>query len=288
MLETLIGHCCEIIGKLPWECCQYTFMQMALLAMLITAPLTAAAGVQVINYRMAFFADAISHSAFAGAALGILFCGANAPLWSMPLLAVLIGLGIMYLKQSGKLSGDTVIGVFFAFTVSLGLLLTSKEASLAKLSQNFIFGDILTVTPQDICFLFILLVIYAIFITFAYNPLLQIAIDEEIPQAHRVRFKLCNYLHIMLLALIVISCVKSIGVLLVSAMLIVPAATARNLAKSAGSTFLYAVITGLIAGIAGLFIAVQEWANTAAGAAVVMINCIIFAFSIAVKRLFRQ
>jgi ABC-type Mn2+/Zn2+ transport system permease subunit len=77
MLEQWVNFCSELSGKLPFECMQYDFMQYALLAIILLAPLTAAAGVQVVNFRMAFFADTIGHSVFAGAALGMLLAGAN-------------------------------------------------------------------------------------------------------------------------------------------------------------------------------------------------------------------
>ena len=279
MLTTLMEHIAGWLGKLPMECLQFNFMQMALLATLIISPLTAAAGVQVINNRMAFFADAIGHSAFAGAALGLLLFGAAGPVWVMPLLAALIGLGVMYLKETSKLTSDTVIGVFFAFTVSGGLLLLSLQSSLQQMSQMFVFGDILTITAQDTAILLVLALLYTIFIFFSYNAMLIIAIDEPLARAHRIRSRIYNYLHIVLLAIIVIFSVKAVGVLLVGAMLIVPAAAARNLAHRAGSMFISAIFIGLIAGVSGLLISAQEWANTAAGATMVMASCVIFLLS---------
>ncbi|MBE6380310.1 MAG: metal ABC transporter permease [Lentisphaerae bacterium] len=268
---------------LPLECMQYHFMQMALLALLLIAPLTAAAGVQVINFRMAFFADTIGHSAFAGAALGLLLLGHDGPLWSMPLLAMLIGLGVMWLKNSSKLSADTVIGIFFAFIVSGGLLLTSRSHELGHMAQSFIFGDILLVSSEDIIMLAILNVIYLFFNILCSNRMLLIAIDEDLARSCRIKTTLCSYLHIVLLALIVIMSIKASGVLLAGALLIVPAATARNLAGRAGSVVLYAVTAGSVAAVAGLFISVNEQVNTASGATIVMVGCLLFAVSCAVK-----
>jgi zinc transport system permease protein len=232
---------------------------------------------------MAFFADAVSHSAFAGAALGLLFFGANGPLWSMPVLAVVIACAVMWLKRATKLSADTVIGVFFALVISVGLLLLSRQPSLARWSQMFIFGDILTVQHQDITILLLLDMIYILFTIFFCNTLQIAAVDEDLANAHKMPVTAASYLNIILLAMIVIMSVKAIGVLLVSAMLIVPAAAARNFARRAGSVYLYAVIIGLVSGITGLFISAAEWANTAAGATVVLINCLIFAVSCTVK-----
>ena len=265
---------------------QYDFMQYALLAVICLAPLTAAAGVQVINFRMAFFADTIAHSVFAGAALGILLAGANAPVWSMPLFAVLIGIGVLSLKKYAKQSSDTLIGVFFAFAVSLGLLLVSQISNPAKLSQQFIFGDILTVSANDILLLLLLDIIYAVFIFRKFNALQLAAIDDDLYNVKYRNSVSGSYLHIALLALIVIFTVRIAGVLLAGALLIVSAATARNLSKSSGAMFWASIAIGLFSGIAGLLIAAQEWANVPAGAAIVMTNCILFAISLPVKRLF--
>ena len=285
MLERYVNYCCELLSKLPLECMQYNFMQMALLATIFLAPLTATAGVQVVNYRMAFFADTIGHSVFAGAALGAIFLGAAGPVWGMPITALLIGLGVLFLQKQGKHSADTIIGVFFAFIVSLGLLLTGSVPNLAKLAGQFIFGDILLVTAQDTVLLALLSLIYLLFTTFSYNALLLIAIDEDSANAHRIKSDFYSYLHVSLLALIVIFTVKITGVLLAGAMLIVPAAAARNLAKRAGSMYFYAAVTGLISGMAGLIISAQDWANFPAGAAMVMTSCILFAASLIWKKL---
>lgn len=264
---------------------QFSFMQIALLTTLFLAPLTAVAGVQVVNYRMAFFADTIGHSVFAGAALGALFLGNNGAVWGMPLTALLIGIGVLFLQKTGKQASDTVIGVFFAFIVALGLLLMSNNHNLPKAGQ-FIFGDILLVTAQDTALLMILTIIYAIFITTACNPLLLIAIDEDLARAHRIKSMLFELIHISLLALIVIFTVKIAGVLLAGAMLIVPAAAARNLVKHAGRMFWSAAVIGLISGVSGLFISAQERANFPAGATMVMVSCIIFAISTLWKKFF--
>ena len=270
---------------LPVESLQFSFMQMALLTVLAAAPVMAVAGIQVVNCRMAFFADAVSHSAFAGAALGLLLFGADGPLWTMPILAVLIACAVMWLKRATKLSTDTVIGVFFALVISGGLLLLSRQPSLARLSQMFIFGDILTVQHQDITILLLLDMIYAVFTIFFGNTLQIAAVDEDMAAAHKMPVAVASYLNIILLAMIVIMSIKAVGVLLVSAMLIVPAAAARNFARRAGSVYFYAIIIGLASGIAGLFISAQEWADTAAGATIAAVNCLIFAISCIAKYL---
>ena len=283
MLEKLIDFLCAILGKLPLECMDFNFMQMALLAILLIAPLTAVAGVQVVNFRMAFFADTIGHSAFAGAALGLILLGSNGPAWSMPLLAMLIGWGVMMLNRKSQIANDTAIGIFFAFIVSGGLLLSGSDHELTHMAQNFVFGDILLVGHHDIAMLALIAAIYAIFITIAFNALQLIAVDEDLAKAHGVKTAMWSYLHITLLALITILSVKAVGVLLVSAMLVLPAATARNLTGKAGNMVLYSAIIGLVCGTAGLLLSVHPAINTVSGAAIVMLNSIAFIITLPIK-----
>ena len=280
MLSSVMDLVCGWIALLPFDCLQLRFMQEAFLGILLCAPLAAAAGVQVVNFRMSFFSDAIGHSAFAGVALGLL-CSLS-PGIMMPLLALLIGLGIMFLKRRSSLSSDTVIGVLFSAVVALGLALASRNPNMARDMQMFLYGDILTISNTEILTLFLLSAVFYIFEVFSFNRLIAIGIDPQLARTHRVHVAVYEYLHVGLLALVVIFSVKAVGVLLVTALLIVPAAAARNLSHSSGRMFWGAIVIGLISGIAGLLISAQEWAGTAAGASIVLFACLIFLLSLAV------
>ena len=184
MLETVIDFLCGIAGMLPFECMKLRFMQEAFLGVLLTAPLAAAAGIQVVNFRMSFFSDAIGHSAFAGVALGLIF--GLSPDLTMPLLALVIGIGIMAMKQRSALSSDTVIGVFFSAVVAFGLALVSRNPNVARDMQVFLYGDILTVTHNDLLYLFLLFCVFFMFQVFAYNRLNAIGIHEQLARTHRI------------------------------------------------------------------------------------------------------
>ena len=146
MITDLISTSAEFTAYLfPFECMDAMFMQHAMLALLLIAPLTAISGIQVVNARMSFFSDAIGHSAFAGVALGLL--GGISLNLSMPLTAVLVGLLIMFLHRSSRLSSDTVIGVIFSAVAAAGLAIISRDRAAAGNIQMFLFGDILTITP---------------------------------------------------------------------------------------------------------------------------------------------
>ncbi|MCL2790210.1 MAG: metal ABC transporter permease [Desulfobulbus sp.] len=264
---------------LPFDCLQDRFMQQALAGLLLLAPMTAAMGIQVINFRMSFFADAISHSAFAGVALGLLL--ALDPGWTMPVFGVLVGLAIMLMQRTSSLSSDTVIGVFFSAMVAFGLAIISRDRSLARDLQRFLYGDILTISDGQVAALMGLFAALMIFQACNYNRLLYIGFNPTLAQVHRVRVAVLQYLFAGLLALIVMFAVQAVGVLLVTALLIVPAAAARNFARSAGAMFWWTLMISLSSAVAGLLLSAQDWARTTTGATIILVACGWFALSMA-------
>ncbi|MBU4036033.1 MAG: metal ABC transporter permease, partial [Proteobacteria bacterium] len=252
---------------LPFECLKAGFMQQAMIGLILLAPMAAVMGVQVVNFRMAFFSDAISHSAFAGVALGLIF--SVSPHWTMPLFGLLVGLAIMAVQRKSTLSSDTVIGVFFSAVIAFGLAVVSRDRSVARDMQRFLYGDILTISNNDILFLLILFIALLIFQILSYNRLLYIGINPTLAKAHSIRVATYQYYFAGLLSLIVMFSVWAVGVLLVTAMLIVPAAAARNFARSAGAMFWWALLVSLTSAITGLIISAQDWANTATGATII-------------------
>lgn len=268
---------------LPFECMKARFMQHALVGLLLLAPMAAAMGVQVVNFRMAFFSDAISHSAFAGVALGLL--AAVDPHWTMPAFALLVGLGIMALQRRSALSADTVIGVCFSAVIAFGLAVVSRDRSVARDMQRFLYGDILTIGDAEILWLSILFVALMLFQFWGYNRMLYIGLNPALAQAHRVRVAVYQYVFAALLSLVVIFAVWAVGVLLVTAMLIVPAAAARNFSRSAGRMFWWAVSIGVTSVLVGLLVSAQDWARTATGATIILVAFIWFVLSVFVALL---
>ncbi len=265
------------------EAFEARFMQRALVGLLLLAPMSAAMGVQVVNFRMAFFADAISHSAFAGVALGLLL--AVDPRWSMPAFALLVGLTIMAAQRRSALSSDTVIGVFFSAVVAFGLAVVSRDRSVARDMQRFLYGDILTVSDGEILWLAVLFAGLMLFQVWGFNRLLYIGLSPSLAEAHRVRVAPYQYVYAGLLSLVVIFSVWAVGVLLVTALLIVPAASARNLARSAGGMFWWAILVSVTSALSGLVLSAQEWAGTAAGATIILAAFVWFAGSAGVAAL---
>ncbi len=273
-----ITQLCDLLAKcIPADSMQLGFMQHALLGLLLLTPMTSICGTQVVNFNMAFFSDAIGHSAFAGVAFGLLL--AVSPDWTMPLLALAVGLGIMAVKRRSALSTDTVIGVFFSAVVAAGLAVVSRYPSAARDSKVFLYGDILTIGDCDILAIGILLVVFCIFEFFAFNRLICIGLNQQLAKAHGVGLGIIEYLFAALLSLVVIFSVKAVGVLLVTALLITPAAAARNLAESYGAMLWWSLGIGMAAAIAGLFLSTLECVGFSTGATIVLCSCAVFAVS---------
>jgi len=265
---------------LPFACLHAPFMRQALLGLVLLAPMAAAMGVQVVNFRMAFFADAISHSAFAGVAMGLIF--AVNPHWTMLAFGLLVGIGIMAVQRGSSLSSDTVIGVFFSAVVAFGLAVVSRDRNAARDLQRFLYGDILTIDHDTLLCLQLLFVVIMVFQVWGYNRMLYIGLNPMLAKAHRVRVAIYQFIFAGLLSLVVIFAVWAVGVLLVTALLIVPAATARNLARSAGAMFWWALLVSLSSAISGLILSAQDWAHTATGATIILVSCGWFAASLLV------
>lgn len=276
MPDLAIVH--EFVGRLfPFDFLKPLFMRQALLGLILLSPITASLGVQVVNLRMAFFSDAISHSAFAGVALGLIL--AIDPRCSAAALAVLIGVGVTVCQRRGRLSGDSVIGVFFSGVVAAGLAAASRDRVIARNVQSFLYGDILTIGDTEIILLTATLFAVLAFQFFAYDRMLYLGLNPSLARAHGVRVGLCQYIFTALLSLAVIFAVWAVGVFLVTALLVVPAASARNLARSAGGMLRWAILVSLSSSLAGLFLSAQRWAETATGPTVILVGMIWFGVS---------
>lgn len=267
----------DLLSWLPFESMQPRFMRQALLGLLLLCPMTAMLGVQVLNFRMAFFSDAVGHSAFAGVAVGLIL-GAP-PRLSMLLFGVAVGLLVMAVRRKSGLSADAAIGIVFSAVVAFGLAVVSRAASVAREMEQFLYGDILTVSPGEIVILFLLLCALVFFQYFGSNRLLAIALSPLMSRVSGTNVAFWQYLFAALLALVVMFSVRAVGVLLVTALLIVPAAAARNIARDMRGMFWWSIAISVASGCLGLWFSAQEWLATASGATIILVACAFFAIS---------
>lgn len=257
-------------------------MKRALLAIIIISPLCASMGVQMINFRMSFFSDAISHSAFTGIALGVIF-NSN-PYLTMILFGALVGAGITKVKRASELSIDTIIGIFFSASVALGIAIVSAKKGLTRNLQSFLYGDILAISDGEILWFLGFFVLIIIFLVYSYNKLTLMGINERLAKVEGIAVRLYDYAFSVLLALTITFSIRAIGILMVTAMLIVPAAAGRNVARGVSGMFWYSIIIAIFSGISGLM-ASYYW-DSATGATIILfaVGCFVLTQIIRIVR----
>jgi zinc transport system permease protein len=267
------------VSLLPFEWSEYAFMRLALLAVLFIAPLLGGLGTVVVANRLAFFSEAIGHAAFTGIALGVIFGLAN-PLWSMVGFALLLTLAITWVRRRGGLSSDTAIGLVMAFTVSLGIVILSKGGNFARYT-NFLIGDMLGVTPNDVAALAALaIIVLGLFFVF-FNRLLLASVSPSLARSRARHPGAAELAFASMLAVVVTFSLPWIGILVINALLILPAAAARNLSSSTAGFFGWSVAIAIVSGVAGLI--VSFYASTATGATIVLAAMVVYLVTLAFR-----
>ena len=192
---------------LPFAWAHYTFMQNALLAILLFSPLFAVLGCLVINNQMAFFSEAIGHAALTGIAIGVL-AGLGEPLWSMTVFSILLAILMSGLRRWSAASTDTIIGLIMAFCVALGVVILSHNGGFNKYSR-YLIGDILTITPGEIFRLFLLLIVAGGFFCVLFNRLVFISINRSLASSRGVPVWFLETAFACLVAVTVTFCILS-------------------------------------------------------------------------------
>lgn len=274
-MEILFQPLYSVLQSLiPFEWAQYSFIWRALGAMMIIAPLCAALGVHVVNFRMAFFSDAISHSTFAGVALGV-FLGVD-PFLTVIGFGILAGLSITLVKDRSDLSSDTVISVILSATVALGITILSAQKETRNL-EAYLFGNVLVINDGELFLLLVIGILVFFIIGNMFNRLLILSFNANLAASRGIPVRVFEYGFSLILAIVVTFSIRAIGLFLVTAMLVVPAATARNLAGGMSSLFWTSVLCALTAGVSGILI--SFYLDSPAGATTILMGCIFFLFS---------
>ncbi|HIZ20999.1 MAG TPA: metal ABC transporter permease [Firmicutes bacterium] len=251
---------------------QYDFMRNAFFAILLIMPLFAMLGTLVVNNGMAFFSDALGHSALTGVGIGVLL-GLSEYRLVMVAFAVVFALVMNRIRHSRLSSTDTVIGVFSSCGVALGLVILSRGGSFSKY-QSLLIGDILSISPGELLVLGITLAATAGIWLLCFNQLHAVSISPALARSKGIPVKLLDNLFVVLIAVIVMLAIQWVGLLIINAMLILPAAASRNVARSMRSYHLLALIFGLFSGILGLLVSYHN--AVAAGPMVVLIAAVLY------------
>ena len=264
---------------LPLKAYHYAFMKNAFLAVLLLTPLLGLLGTMAVNHQMAFFSDALGHSALTGIGLGIIL-GLRNDLVAMLVFGIIWAILICVIKQSGSASADTVISVFSSTSVAAGLLILARGGKFAKYSALLI-GDILAVTPGDLLWLLLALVSTLILWALLYNSLLLTSVDHFLARSRGVKTRLVECAFVVMVAVAVMLSIRWVGVMLINALLILPAAAGRNMARSARQHAVWSVVLALFSGIVGLTL--SYYLDTSAGASIVLVSALCYAVSLAVR-----
>ncbi len=264
----------------PFEWMQYTFMKNALLAVLMIAPLFGMLGTMAVDNKMAFFSDALGHSALTGIAIGVVL-GWSSQMAAMLLFGILWAVLITFVKQNSKMSADTIISVFSSTSVALGLVVLSRGGAFARYSSVLV-GDVLAVTQSDLLWLLVALAgTFAVW-TVLFNPLLLTSVNAPLARSRGVRARLTEYIFTMLVAVAVMVSIRWVGVMLINSLLILPAAASRNVARSAAGYMRISVLIALVCGVTGLI--ASYYLNTSAGAAVVLCCAVAYFITLPLRR----
>ena len=270
----------SLIDGLPFEWAHFSFMQNALLAVLLVSPLFALIGTLVISNQMAFFSEAIGHATLTGIAIGAVL-GLSDPTWALMGFCILLALAVTLLRRYSKVSADTLIGLVMAFAVALGVVILSRGGGFAKYA-GFLIGDLLTISPAEIVRLaLILLLVGGLWIVY-FNRFVLTFLNRSLAQSRGVNIWAMEAFFASIVALVVAVSIPWVGLLVVNSLLIIPAATSRNLASNSRQYLLIAAGFSVVAGISGLVLSFY-W-GTATGATVVLVALVLYAFSFLPRR----
>ncbi len=256
------------------------FLIRALIAGLLVALIAGPLGVFILWRRMAYFGDTLSHSAILGVALGLLL-SINIKFGILFSTILVAGL-LIYSQRQKKLASDTMLGIISHSALSLGLVLISFVEGVRVNIEAWLFGDILAVSWYDITYIAIGVGVVILVLLAIWKSLLSLTVHEELALVEGVNVSLISAIYTLLIALLVAIAMKIVGALLITALLIIPAAAARQFSKTPEQMALFSIAMGMLAVISGLV--ASFYADTPAGPSIVVFATILFLMTQAVRK----
>ena len=269
---------CEL---LPIEMLKWDFMKNALLAVLLMAPLFGLTSTMIVTGRMSFFSDALGHSAFTGIAIGCI-CGIANPTWAAVIFAIVFALLFSFVRSRSNQAADTLIGVFSSAAVALCIFVATFGGGSFTKYNKYLIGDILSVSPMELLMLAIVLVLVVIFWVLYSNRLALTAIHPQLASSRGISVKGSQTLFTTAIAVIVTLAISWTGLLILNSLLVLPGASARNVAKNLKQYHLLSVLFALVAGIGGLV--VSYCFGTSAGASISLGLTLIFIVTFSLRK----
>ncbi len=250
------------------------FILRGILAGLAVAMISGLVGCFVVWRRMSYYGESIAHSSLLGVGLGILMgVGINL---GIVFTCLLFGILFLWLQQSKLLSSDTLLGVLAHLALSIGIIVISMNRIKIDV-HAFLFGDILAVTQNDLWGMYLAVLFVVIIICLNWSSLLLVTIDEDLAKAEGVNPLFINLLLTSILTIVVAVSIQIIGLLLITAMLIIPAATSRRLVNSPEKMAIVATLLGIISVILGIYLSVEI--DAPSGPSIVVVSAVLFFIS---------
>jgi zinc transport system permease protein len=262
-----------------FEIFQYQFIIKALVAGSFIAILCSTLGIFLVLRRLSLIGDGLAHVTFGSVAVGLLL--GLQPMYAAIPLVMVSSLGILKLIEKARLYGDTAIGIISSLGISIGIILVSISGGFNVDLFSFLFGSILAISTAEVITSIVLSIIVISAIFLFYNDLVSITFDEECAKISGIKTQRINEILILLTALTVVLAMKVVGIMLVSALLILPSASALQIAKSFKSSIIVAAVVAVFSVISGIWI--SSIVNWPAGGTIVLINFIIFILIFTIK-----
>lgn len=272
-------------GDLPLAF-QYGFVINALLCALFIGPLLGGLGTMVVTKRMAFFSQAIGNAAMTGVAIGVLLGESyTEPYISMFGFCILFGLVLNYTKGRTQISSDTLIGVFLSISLAVGasLLLFVSAKVNTHILEAVLFGSVLTVSDIDMNVLLGVTLLVLVVGIPLFNRMLLSSINPGLARVRGVPVTLLEYIFVLMITLVTVACLKIVGAVLVEALLLIPAAAARNVVRSMRGFVLLSMVISTLCCIAGVILPMQFDLPLPSGGAIIMIAAIFFVFTTIIR-----
>ncbi len=257
---------------------QYEFMQNAMIAGLIVSILCPTIGLFIVLRRNSMLGDTLSHSSFAGVAIGLVL-GVN-PILSSFIFTTLCAIIIEFLRGYFKKYAELVMSIVLTLSLGIAIILISSGKTTAKVN-SILFGSILTISSEDLIIISIAGVICLLILALIYNKLVYVIFDEEGAKTAGIKVNLINYLFSILVGATISLSIRVMGILVISSIIVVPVATAMQLKKSFSKTLFFSILFGFIDIILGLI--ASYYLNSASGGTIAVTSVIVLILTIIIN-----
>ena len=266
---------------LPFEMLHWDFMKNALLAVILMAPLFGLCSTMIVTGKMSFFSDALGHSAFTVIAIGCI-CGIAAPTWVAVIFSVAFAALFSFVSSRSNQAADTIIGVFSSTAVALGIFIATLGGGSFTKYNRYLIGDILSITPNQIGLLALVLLGVLVYWFFFSNRLTLASVHPQLASSRGISVTWTQGIFTAVIAVVVTLAISWVGLLILNSLLVLPGAAARNISRNLKQYHCFSILFALTSGIVGLILSYTLGASS--GAAICLVLAVIFTISFTLRK----